>query len=215
MAGPFRNLGRFTLLGLALAVVRAVPAHATSLAPLTTEQMTDAATWIVEGQVTAVWTELDDATGYVWTRAQLALTDVRKGPADPSTLVVDSLGGTYGATTTTIAGQAVFSVGEDVFLFLDEVRDGRFVPIAKLDGKFTVRRAPGDTRSNVMHTQPVAGVTYDARFLPHPPPEDRVYLDDLRAQVEARLAVGWQGELIPGADRTKLEAVNTLERRHR
>ena len=66
-----------------------------------------------------------------------------------------------------------------------------------------------------MHTQAVEGIPYDARFLPHPPASERVYLDDLRAQVDARLAVGWQGEEIPGADRVKLESVNTFERRHR
>jgi hypothetical protein len=214
MAGPFRSVGRLVLLGLAMAI--AVPAaHATTLATLTTEQMTDAATWIVEGQVTDVWTELDVTTGNVWTRARLTLTDVHKGPAEPTTLVVDSLGGTYGATTTVIASQAVFSVGEDVFLFLDEVRDARLVPIAKFQGKYTVRRAPGDTRSNVMHTQPVAGIPYDARFLPHPEPAERVYLDDLRTQVESRLAVGWDGQPIPGANTVKLEAVNTPERRNR
>jgi hypothetical protein len=212
MAGLFRSLGRLAVLGLAVA---SAPARATSFAPLTTEQMTDAATWIVEGQVTAVWTELDDTTGYVWTRAQLALTDVHKGPSDPSTLVVASLGGTYGATTTEVPGEAVFSVGEDVFLFLDEVRGERLVPIAKFLGKYTVRRAPGDTRPNVTHTQPVAGVPYDARFLPHPPPAERVYLDDLRAQVGGRLDRGWDGQPIPGADHTKLATINTPERRHR
>jgi hypothetical protein len=208
MAGPIRALA---ILGLLIAA----PAHATSLANLTTEQMTDAATWIVEGHVTRVWTELDDTTGRVWTRADVTVTDVWKGPSDPVSLVVDSAGGTYGATTTTIASQAVFSVEEDVLLFLDEVRDGRLVPIAKFLGKYTIRRAPGDTRPNVMHTQPTPGIPYDARFLPHPAPEDRVYLDDLRAQVQDRLAIGWQGEDIPGATREHLAAINTPERRLR
>ena len=33
------------------------PAQATTIAPLTTEQMTDASTYIVEGTITRVWVE--------------------------------------------------------------------------------------------------------------------------------------------------------------
>ncbi len=203
---------------IAIAIVMAIeaPVHATTLAPLTIEQMTDGATWIVEGTIREVWTEIDAETGRVWTRASLDVTDVLKGPSNPTTLVIDSMGGTSGAVTTTVSARAQYSEGEELFVFLDVVRGGRLVPIAKFMGKYTLRRAPGDTRQHAMTWNGEdAYAPYDARFLPHPPPESRFYADDLRARVVGRLAEPWDGAPIPGIDHARLAEINAPERRLR
>jgi len=202
-------------LAAVIGVAIVTPARATSLAPLTIEQMTDGATWIVEGTVQEVWTEIDAETGRVWTRASLDVTDVLKGPSDPTTLVIDSEGGTSGAVTTTISGRAQFSEGEDVFVFLDVVRGERLVPVAKYMGKYTLRRAPGETRQHAMTWHGDGYTPFDARFLPHPPPEARLYVDDLRAQVVQRLSQPWDGAPIPGIDHARLAEINAPDRRLR
>ncbi|MEZ4239249.1 MAG: hypothetical protein R3F59_24465 [Myxococcota bacterium] len=203
-------------LGLALAVATAlvpVEADATSFAPMSIEQFTDASTWIVEGQVEEVWTELDAESGLVWTRARVHVTETHKGPSRPDELIVDSAGGTFGAYEMNIPGRAQFSVGEDIFVFLDEVAGGRLVPVSSFEGKYTIRRAPGETRQHVMTWQGITGDVYDARFLPHPSPEHRLYLDDLRAEVQERLDHGWDGQPIPGLSVDRLRTINTIERR--
>jgi hypothetical protein len=52
---------------------------------------------------------------------------------------------------------------------------------------------------------------WDARFLPHPPPGERVYLDQVEGRVQVRLASGWDGEPIPGMSPERLQQVNTPE----
>lgn len=194
--------------GLALGGV----AHATTLADLTVDQMTDASTYIVEGKVLDVWTEIDPDRGLVWTKARVEITDTLKGPDRPEQLVVSSLGGEYGDYEVYIPAQAVFSPEEDVFLFLGEQGD-KLSPISMFEGKYTIRRAPGETRSYVRTWHTSRGERFDARFLPHPAATDRVYLDDLRAQVEDQLARGWDGKPIPTITAQHLAEINTPERR--
>ncbi len=176
---------------VALLVTTAVAppsAEATSFAPLTIEQFTDASTWIVEGEVQRIWTDIDDR-GLVWTHSEVALSTVHKGLSVPDSLVVDSLGGRVGDYVTHVPGQAVFSQGESVFLFLDATGD-HLVPVSKFLGKFTLRRATGETRQHAMNWHPSPGEIFDHRFLPHPAPEHRLYADDLRERVQQRLDRG-------------------------
>lgn len=191
--------------------VAPLTAEATSFAPLTIEQFTDASTWIVEGEVQRVWTDIDDR-GLVWTHSEVTLSTVHKGPSVPVSLVVDSLGGRVGDYVTHVPGQAVFSQGESVFLFLDDTGD-HVVPVAKFQGKFTLRRATGETRQHAMTWHPNPSERFDHRFLPHPEAEHRLYLDDLRERVQQRLDRGWDGQPIPGISAERLQLINTLERR--
>jgi len=107
---------------------------------------------------------------------------------------------------------AVFSPDEDVFLFLSD-QDGRLSPVEWFLGKYTVRRAPGDTEPYVRTWQTSAGVPFDARFLPHPALENRVYLSQLRQQVQDHLVRSWDGQAIPGISLDHLRQINTVERR--
>lgn len=200
-------------IALLLAAFATPPAMATSFAPLTIEQYTDASTYIVEGTVREVWTELDPASGLVWTNARIAVTNTLKGPSAATELVVSSAGGTYGAYEMFVPGMAQFSVDEDVFTFLDELPNGRLVPVGKFSGKYTVRRAAGDTRAHAMLWQGTARDKFDARFLPAPPVESRLYVDDLREEVQHHLDIGWDGKPIPGMTPERLQQINTLERR--
>ena len=204
------------LFGLALAVASPAPtAQATSLAPLTTEQFTNASTYIVQGTVTDVWSEVDDS-GHVWSRARVRVSHVFKGPDAPETMVIDVLGGELGQLRSEIPGRARFSSGEEMLVFLADVDFGRrLTPVGAFTGKHTIRRAPGERRQHVMRWHGDPDEAFDARFLPNPPADERVYLDDLVADIEARLDTGWDGQPIPGLAPEKLERLNTPARRLR
>lgn len=209
----FRRIARGGLLGIALWAATASPAaQATTFSNGSIEQFTDASTWIVEGRVQRVWTELDpDGTGKVWTRAEIAIDQVLKGPGEPETLIVDGHGGRYGDAWQHLHGSAVFSKGERVFLFLDVIDFGqRLTPVAFFQGKYTIRRAAFDSEPYARRVHPKADPdwVYDHRFLPHPDPEYRTYYSDLLAQVRARLEAGWDGQPIEGLSMERLAEIN-------
>lgn len=216
MTSTFRSLllGVGLALGAPLALGLPATAAATSVAPLTIEQFTDASTYIVRGTVTELWTETD-AEGLVWTRARVQVSRTLKGPDEPSEIIIDTLGSSDPMELPQMHGAARFSVDEEIVAFLDEFRPGRFSPVAAGTGKLTVRRAPGDTRSYAASVRVSDRVRYDARFLPHPVASERVYVDDLEARIDTRLDAGWDGVAIPGLSADRLRAVNTPERRKR
>jgi hypothetical protein len=210
-----RRIAARVVTGIALVVAMSVAtpeAGATTLAPLTIEQFTDASTYIVEGRVEEVWTELDPEKETVWTRARVAVSVTHKGPDQPTTLIVDSPGGKVGDLDVYVPSAAQFSVDEDVFLFLD-ASSGRNQPVAMFLGKYSVRRAPGEVERYVRTFEAARHTPFDARFLPHPAPEHRVYLTDLREQVQVRLDAGWDGKPIPGIAAERLRVINTPEAR--
>ncbi len=209
---PSRFVKNFTFalaLGLGSTfLVSPTEATATTFAPLSVEQMTDVSDYVIRGQVVEVWTEIG-GNGHIWTRARVTVTDVFKGPDSPAELIIDSMGGTYGGNVTSIEGRAVFSEHEELISFLSLQKNGRLVPVGKFLGKYSIRRAPDTDRSHAMRWHPVGHWEFDARFLPHPRPEDRTYLDDLLTKVSDRVETGWDGQPIPGANTEKLEKVNT------
>jgi hypothetical protein len=191
-------------------VLGAAPAQATTFAPLTIEQLTDGSLYVVEGKVLEVWTELDAERMLVWTRARVEVSRTYKGPDSPTELVVDSLGGAYGDFQVSVPAMAVFSVDEDVFLFLDQLGSGRLVPASKFLGKYTVRRAPGEIDRYVRQWEGKVGEVYDARFLPHPEPSARLSLSELEQRVEDRVTSGWDGVPIPGVSAARLSEINAV-----
>lgn len=210
MAGRFLS-GALAGMMLSLAIASS-NARATTFAEMTIDQFTDASTWIVEGRVEEVWTELDSENDLVWTRARVAVHTTHKGPQQATELIIDSAGGRVGNYEVYVPGMATFSVGEEIFVFLSDTGK-RIVPVSMFQGKYTVRRATGETRQHVMQWQSRRGETFDARFLPHPPAEYRLYLDDLRADVREHLEQPWDGKPIPGLNLEKLQTINTPERR--
>lgn len=185
-------------------------AGATSMVRLSTDQMTDASDLIVRGEVVEVWTEVD-ARGAVWTRAQVLVDEVLKGDPATEAVVVDQMGGTWGGVTTVVHGAARFDVGEEAVLFLDQLGSGRVVPVGMLQGKFTVRLDPATREELAQRVVMPPSASYDHRFLPLPSAADRLTVDTLETQVRDRLALGWDGQPIPGADTAELRRINRLQ----
>ena len=197
-----------------LATVASAPAHATTFADLSVEQMTDASTWIVRGEVIETWAEAD-AYDRVWSRARVRVTTSYKGANTPAEIVVDQLGGTVGNLSLDVPGRAWFSAGEDVLLFLNQHESGRVGVVQKFLGKYNIRRTPGsdDLYVRTWSQRERAAIPYDGRFLPHPPTEAMLSLNDLLARVQDRVAKGWDGAPIPGLTDAQLRDINLPEKR--
>ncbi len=202
---------------LALALVGPVAlvstrAAATTVAPLTVDQMTDAADLVVRGVVLETWTDLDEQ-GAVYTYARIRVTASLKGYADPADeLVVETPGGVYDGVVAPVHAAARYSVDEEAVLFLAEKRFGTsYGTVAMARGKYTVKMNPADGQPMVVSFTRPWNESFDARFVPTPPAADRLSLAAFEAQVLARVERGWDGRPIPGISATKLRSINKLQ----
>ena len=182
-------------------------AGATTLAPLSTEQLTDAADAIVKGTVDAVWTEMDD-DGKCWTRARVDVERALKGAPGPE-VVVSQMGGICGPLAGRVESTARFSEGEEAYFFLEEL-NGYTGVVGMVQGKFTVRMDPAARHDIVMRYTLPSDKPYDARFLPLPPADQRIAATDFERTVTARVAQGWDGQPIPGTSDERLRAIDDL-----
>ncbi len=206
-----RSLARLVIVA-ALAVATVAPASATTVAPLTLDQMTDASDLVVRGTVESIWVE-EDARGYAWTRAEVRIDAAFKGDADVGDYVtVESAGGTVGTRTTLVSGAARYSVGEETVLFLsDKPTKGVYGTVGMGVGKFTVRPHPLDGTPIVMRFVLSQDKAYDARFLPLPPAAQQVTLQAMENSVRTRATLGWDGQPIPGISNDRLRTINRLQ----
>ncbi|MDP2308140.1 MAG: hypothetical protein Q8P18_19120 [Pseudomonadota bacterium] len=197
---------------LTVSVVGVAPASATSVAPMTLDQMTDASDLVVRGTVESVWVE-EDAKGVIWTRALVRVDEGMKGNADPGDYVtVEAAGGTIGTKASIVAGSARYSVGEETLLFLsDKPSKGVYGTIGMGVGKFTVRPSPIDGTPLLVRFMLSQDKAYDARFLPVPPIDQQVTLASVETSVRARAALGWDGKSIPGISDAQLRTINRLQ----
>ena len=208
-------MGRWLLAGALALAVWAAPAPeatATTLAPLTVEQMTDAADLIVRGKVVSQWVMVSPANTVI-TRTLVQVSRVYKGAVQPGeALAVDTPGGNYFGQIVDPGAAARFSEGEDVLLFLNRIYQGQgLTTVGMFLGKFSVRQNPADgSEMPVRFTVPYAQ-NFDARFIPHPPAAERIRMEEMEAFVLNRVAVGWDGQPIPGISQERLREINSLQ----
>ncbi len=189
---------------VALVALGASPvAHATLL-PLTVDQLTDASDYVVRGTVSQMWVD-EDERGHHWTRVQVEVDALYKGPADTDALLLDVQGDFIGGEGTLNLHSPRFDVGEEIFLFAEALESGLLVPTGLTQGKHTIRIDPDGGQEMLVRFNPAPEKPYDHRFIPHPDPADRLYLDDLVLQVQARILQGWDGLAIPGKSTESLQ----------
>lgn len=182
-------------------------ASATTLVPLSTDQLIDASDAIVRGTVAEVWTELDEQSGYVWTHAQVEVSRVLKGDENTELVVISQPGGAWANVFTTVSGSARFSVGEDAIFFVEE-KNGRAMPVGMFQGKYNVQMDPYQ-RENIVHRFALPeGRDFDHRFIPLPPEGLRITVADFEDTIAAGVADGWDGAPIPGFSPEKLRTIN-------
>lgn len=187
----------------------ATSAEATTMVPLSVEQMVDLSSTVVRGKVTNVWTEPDTNTRSVWTYAQIEVERVFKGEATSDILVLEQPGGVWGSSETIVEGVARFSVGEEGYFFVESLDSGRSVTAGMFQGKYNVIFDPYSRQELAVRFPVHPSRDFDHRFIPLPPEKQRMSVNVFEDQIEAFVQDGWDGAAIPGVSLEKLERINT------
>lgn len=122
-----------------LLLLLALPATATQFKPLSIRQIVEQSELIVQGTVRAK-TSLRDATGRIYTRVELEVTEVWKGTLATNRCFIALGTATLGEESVMIPGEATYEIGEEVVacLVLNARREG--VTLCLAHGKFRVER---------------------------------------------------------------------------
>lgn len=206
-----RNLAALVAaMGLGLASPLFAPlAQAHVMVPLSVEQLTDASDYIARGVVTNTWVDLDENETH-WTHVQIEIDRVYKGPEDLEVLELEVIGGIINGDFTRVAHTPRFAPDERVLVFAEDLESGRTVPTGLSQGKWTIRISPEDGREMLVRFNPSLERPYDPRFIPHPEPGNRLYLDDYLDRVHSRIRQGWTGEPIPGKSNERLRQMHGI-----
>ncbi len=113
------------------------PAAATTLSPLSFEQLTDTSEMVVTGTVTRSWTAFDAEHKYIWTHYEVSIETSLKGKASHSVEVAE-LGGSAEGMGMNVPGTVVYQPGERVLIFLARQPNGFLRTTGWGQGKYTV-----------------------------------------------------------------------------
>ena len=182
-------------------------AYATTMVPLSLNQLVDAADEVVKGQVTEVWTEPDQKTGMIWTYAQVEVSKTLKGEPGP-VVILEQPGGKWGSKEARIEGVARFSVGEEGYFFVEHLASGRNVSVGMSQGKFNIIMDPYQRKEIAVRFPVHIENTFDHRFIPLPLPKQRTTTADFELSVLNRVQKGWDGHPIPGTSSSRLERIS-------
>jgi hypothetical protein len=119
-------------------------AFATTIRPMTVEQMTASATHVIEGQAVDKWVAWDSQHREILTYTRFNVLKTLKGSVGKQVLVAQ-LGGTLDGLTLRVAGIRHFDVGETTLLFLRPGDTPAAMSLDTMQGNFRVQKdATGD-----------------------------------------------------------------------
>jgi hypothetical protein len=133
---------RSAIFSLILMVTLGTLLTATTVIPMSVEELTSAAPYIVRGHVLESWSAWDASYKLIYTYTRFQTEESLKGTVG-SVVVVKQLGGTVGEMTLRCAGVHPWSNGESAVLFLrpSQDQDGTFAVVGLMQGDFRVRRS--------------------------------------------------------------------------
>lgn len=129
---------RFAIFFFLLAAV----CGATTVIPMSVEDLTRGATRIVEGRALETWSAWNPQRTLIYTYTRVQVVRTLKGAAT-DTLTVKQLGGSAGGYTQKVAGVRHFVAGEDALLFLrpSAANDGTMAVVGLMQGNFRIYQA--------------------------------------------------------------------------
>ncbi len=142
-----RTLGRVLLAMLAVSSL----AVATTIIPMSVEELARAATHIVEGEAIESRSLWNAQHTLIYTYTTIAVRNTLKG-TQRQTLTVKQLGGSADGYTQKVAGLHGFQNGESALLFLrpSAAGDGTMVIVGLMQGRFHIYRGEsGDMVANI------------------------------------------------------------------
>jgi hypothetical protein len=128
-------------------------AHGQAVQRLSVEELAKESDVIVRAQVQNVNSQQTKNGSGIVTRIEISILEQWKG-ATTSSVVVSQPGGTAGAITQAVPGLPQFSIGEEIIIFLRQIKNDGFETVGGRQGKFLVKTDP-DTRNASI--QDVAG----------------------------------------------------------
>ena len=136
MTPLYRTIPSFLVFALLVAGL-AAPTEATTAIMLSDSELIVHSRLIVRGRVLSVTSD-SDAAGMVWTYVEVRADRVLKGALPEGYIVLKQMGGTIGERGVRVVGQADFTPGERVLLFLSTGADGTLHASHGFMGKFSV-----------------------------------------------------------------------------
>ncbi len=120
---------------------------ATTIIPMSVEELARHAEEVVEGQALESWSEWNAEHTLIHTYTRFQVARSLKG-ASPAVLIVKQLGGTAGGYAQKVSGVRRFQVGEESLLFLrrSAAGDGTRVVVGLMQGNFRIVRAADGQR---------------------------------------------------------------------
>ncbi len=114
---------------------------ATTVKPMSIEELTSAASMIVEGQAAESWSAWNPQHTLIYTFTRVRVAKTLKGTAE-GIVLVKQVGGSAGGYTQKVAGVRPLLDGDQSVLFLrpSEARDGTMVIVGLMQGHFHVER---------------------------------------------------------------------------
>jgi hypothetical protein len=116
---------------------------ATTVKPMSLDDLTSAASVIVEGQGADSWSTWNPQHTLIYTFTRVRISKTLKGSAD-STILIKQLGGSAGGYTQKVAGVHPMRSGDASVLFLrpSEAHDGTMVIVGLMQGNFHIEKEP-------------------------------------------------------------------------
>ena len=148
-------------LALGPALLLTVAAMATTVIPMSVEELTGAASQIVEARALSARSEWNPQRSLIYTYTTFQVTRGLKGGA-AQTITVKQLGGSAGGYTQKVSGVHHAQPGEEALLFLrpSEAGDGTYVLVGLVQGNFRVFRG---SNGEVMVSNRISGAHALAR----------------------------------------------------
>lgn len=135
-----RRLAAFLWMLIAITAV----AGATTIVPMSVEELTRAADGIVEARAADSWSQWNPEHTIIFTFTRFEVLKTLKGSL-PQQLVVKQPGGVVGSHAVKVPGVRQFQSGESTLLFLrpSAAPDGTYVVVGLMQGNFRMYRTAG------------------------------------------------------------------------
>jgi hypothetical protein len=127
----------FPIWGIAVLLLTAGAAFATTVVKMDLPVLVNKAESIVQGQVEQVYVQWDADRKLAFTYASVRVEDPLKGERR-RTVLIRQVGGTVGSMTIHVAGMPRFSTGDRVIVFLKDQQDGTFQVLGLNQGKYEI-----------------------------------------------------------------------------
>jgi len=132
------------LISAAIALATVTLASATTVIPMSVEELTTSAEHVVQARAVEQWSEWAPNHGVILTFTRFQVISTFKGGV-AATFVVKQLGGQIGTQRSKVAGIRYFQSNDEAVLFLHpaEERDSTYVIAGLMMGNFRVDRSSG------------------------------------------------------------------------